>query len=63
MIAARLYHWADGGPLFMRQLLQHWQKEVAIFAALEGRPEERKHVLALRKHAEEQELSLPVPRT
>ena len=42
----------------MRQLLQHWQKEVAIFFALE-QGTERKHVLALRKHAEQQELSLP----
>lgn len=48
----------DGTAVSMRQLLQHWQKEVAIFFALE-QGTERKHVLALRKHAEQQELSLP----
>eukprot|EP00438_Fugacium_kawagutii_P034902 Skav224148 [mRNA] locus=scaffold462:407059:411790:- [translate_table: standard] len=58
----RLYHWRDDAvtkPLFMRQLLQHWQQEVAVFSAVERGDGERKHVLALRKHAEHQQLSLP----
>ncbi|CAK9078305.1 unnamed protein product [Durusdinium trenchii] len=58
----RLYHWNDQGeskPLFMRQLLQHWQQEVAVFSALERGEGDRKHVLALRKHGENQQLSLP----
>lgn len=57
----RLYHWDDGmtGPLFMRRLLQHWQQEVAVFSVVETGAGERKHVLALRKHAEHQQLSLP----
>lgn len=59
----RLYHWEDDGmpgqPLLMRRLLQHWQQEVAVFSVVEGGDGERKHVLALRKHAEHQQLSLP----
>eukprot|EP00435_Cladocopium_sp_Y103_P062286 s152_g23.t2 len=59
----RLYHWEDDGmighPLFMRRLLQHWQQEVAVFSVVETGDGERKHVLALRKHAEHQQLTLP----